>query len=194
MSAEAIQLPTAAVVPSLPSNYGDRFVLAVREYLHANGFTRLGQINAKILAEIAQRFHDKNAAAVKTKRKLECEEDWLLSLEADPAMQGVDVRRELGRAQYWCKQNRRVCTRPFFSNWLLKAEKTVNFTYDGASSRPVKVAPPKPTLTADAPVAGWPLILRNEVSGIDASQVDAFCAADWSDLPKQIRETIIKFA
>lgn len=194
MSTDAIQIPSAALVPALPSNYGDRFVISVREYLQSNGFTRLGQINASILSEIAQRFHDKNAAVVKTKRKLASEDEWLKELEADPAMRGLDVRRELGKCQFWCKNNGVVCTRKRFSNWLLKAERTVTHTYDGASSRPVKVEQPKPALSIESPVAGWPLILRNEVAGIPEKDIEAWCGGDWADLPQQIRQLIVQSA
>jgi len=177
------------------STYGDRFVQAVREYLHQNGLKSLGQINAKILGDLAQRFHEKDAAANKTMKKLASEEEWLKELEADPALRGLDIRRELGRCQFWCKNNRVVCTRPRFHNWLLKAERSVTHTYDGASSRPAPIAPPKPVLTAEKPVPGWPLILRNaNHPSLNNADLDAFCASDWKELPQQIRQLIVQSA
>ncbi len=53
----------------MSANYGEQFTFAVREYLQANGLKSLGQINAKVLADIAQRFHEKFMGAQK-KRKV----------------------------------------------------------------------------------------------------------------------------
>jgi hypothetical protein len=104
-------------------SYGSRFAKCVADYLAANGLKSLGQINARILAELSQEFHDKNKAVVKRQVKLAAEEEWLSELEANPVSAGLDVRRELGKAQFWCRENRRVCTRRFFTNWLIKAER-----------------------------------------------------------------------
>lgn len=53
------------------------------------------------------------------------DEEWIVSLETEPALAGVAVRVELAKAQFWCKNNNRKCTRRFFINWLGKAERTV---------------------------------------------------------------------
>ena len=173
--------------------YGHRFSLAVAEYLKANNLKSLGQINGRILADIAQQFHDNEKKVVKRAVKLASDEDWLRGIESDPAMQGCDVRQELGKAQFWCKSRQRQCTRKFFENWLLKAEKTVVRSYDGATSRPPKPQPPPPRYTVDAPVPGWPLILRNYLD-IPESEADALCQLDWSQLPTTIRQQIITAA
>ncbi len=52
-----------------PRPYGDNFVLAVRKYLHDNSLKSLGQINAEILADLAQRFQDHYAGQQKAKKK-----------------------------------------------------------------------------------------------------------------------------
>jgi len=181
---------------SLPaSTYGDRFVVAVREYLHQNGLKSLGQINAKILGELSQRFHEKDEAANKTLKKLASEEEWLKEKEGDPAFSGIDIRRQLGIAQTWCKDRNRICTRRFFNDWLIReAQKgPVVRSYDGATSKP-RIQVPKAVLTPEKPVPGWPLILRNQVTGIADEQIDAFCASDWKELPQQIRQLIVQSA
>ena len=174
-------------------NYGDQFVDSLREYMAANNIKTLGGINGTLLAELAQRFHVKFTGAQKTKRKLACEEEWIKQLEADPVTKGIDVRKELGKAQFWCKEKRRVCTRAFFTNWILKADKAVNFTYDGASSRPVK-STARPTFTTETPVPGWPLLLRSQVSDLPESEIDLLCAGDWNELPINVRTKIIAVA
>lgn len=170
--------------------YGHRFSLAVGEYLTQHGLKSLGQINGRILADLAQDFHDKNKAVVKRQVKLASDEEWLKGIEAEPAMQGIDVRQELGKAQFWCKARNRQCTRKFFENWLLKAEKTVVRSYDGATSRPAKPQPPKPTYTHSTPVPGWPLIIRTYFD-IPEEEADRLCSLDWTDLPHEIRQKII---
>lgn len=173
--------------------YGHRFSLAVAEYLKQNSLLSLGKINARILADIAQQFHDNEKKVVKRAVKLASDEEWLKGIEADPAMAGVDVRQELGKAQFWCKSRQRQCTRKFFENWLLKAEKTIVRSYDGATSKPAKPQPPKPRYTLDTPVPGWPLILRNYLN-YSEPLADQLCACDWSDLPVDVRTKIIQAA
>ncbi len=173
--------------------YGHRFSLAVAEYLKENSLLSLGKINARILAEIAQSFHDNEKKVVKRAVKLASDEEWLKGIEADPAMQGCDVRQELGKAQFWCKSRQRQCTRKFFENWLLKAEKTVVRSYDGATSKPAKPVPPPPRYTLETPVQGWPMLLRNYIP-LPADETERLCALDWHELPVTVREKIIHAA
>ncbi len=173
--------------------YGHRFSLAVAEYLKVNSLLSLGKINARILADIAQQFHDNEKKVVKRTLKMATEEEWIKGIEADPAMQGIDVRQELGRAKFWCKSRNRQCTQKFFENWLLKAEKTVVRSYDGATSKPAKPQPPKPRYTLETPVPGWPLILRNYLQTPEPL-ADVLCEKDWHDLPVDVREKIIHAA
>jgi hypothetical protein len=173
-------------------NYGDHFVDSVREYMKANEIKTLGGVNGTLLADLAQRFHEKFTGAAKTRRKLECEEEWIQQLEADPVSAGLDVRRELGKAQFWCRENTRVCTRRFFTNWLIKAERPTG-GYGGASSAPKKPTPTKPVLFPENPVPGWPLLLRTQID-VPVDQIESFCAGDWGDLPLEIRIKIIAVA
>ncbi len=173
--------------------YGHRFSLAVAEYLKQNSLLSLGKINARILADIAQQFHDNEKRVVKRQVKLASDEEWLKGIEADPAMQGCDVRQELGKAQFWCKSRQRQCTRKFFENWLLKAEKTVLRSYDGATSKPAKPQPPKPRYTLETPVPSWPMIVRNYIP-LSPEETERLCELEWNELPVDIREKIIRAA
>lgn len=168
-------------------NYGDQFVDSVKEYMRAN---ELEKVNWTLMADLAQRFQEKFTGAQKTKRKLECEEEWLRQIESDPVTEGIDVRREFGKAQFWCRERKKVCTRRFFTNWLLKAEKTVG-VYDGQTSRPKPVSI-KPSFTPETPVPGWPLLLRREIDDVPEEKIDQLCSGDWAELPLEIREKIIK--
>lgn len=175
--------------------YGHRFSLAVREYLDANKLDRLGQINSRILAEIAQGFHDNEKKVVKRAVKEAGEEAWLKELEADPAMQGIDVRRELGRCQFHFKGQGIVVSRARFKRWLLRAERDSNVSrsYDGATSKPAKPQAPKPRYTLETPVPGWPMVLRN-YTDVPSGELEWLSNLDWSQLPVGVREKIIQAA
>lgn len=60
----------------------------------------------------------------------EVDDAWLSELEASPAYAGLDVRRELGKAQAWASVNNAFISRRRFINWLNKAQ---------AMSRPVAI-------------------------------------------------------
>lgn len=51
--------------------------------------------------------------------------EWIASLSDNPAFSGIDIPLELARAQAWTAQRNRQCTRRFFTNWLLRAEKPI---------------------------------------------------------------------
>lgn len=176
--------------------YGHRFTEAVRAYLEANGLKTLGQINSRILAEIAQRFHDNERKVKKQKVKLASDEEWIKEIEAEPATQGIDVRKELGKCQFWCKSRNRVCTRRMFERWLLNpnCERTVTGSYDGATSRPKPVST-RPKYGVNTIVPGWAMLLRTvpELNFTDV-EIDAYCAQEWEELPVPVREKIIKVA
>lgn len=54
--------------------------------------------------------------------------DWIAGLKSDPAYRGIDVDRELAKAQRWATTNRRQCTRRFFTNWLNRADPAITPT------------------------------------------------------------------
>ncbi len=79
----------------------------------------------------------KNGKAKAPKKKVSdmADEEWLQHLEKQEALAGVDIRRELGKAQFWAGENGRQCTRKFFVNWLGKAPRTLTTNGHGQSSR-----------------------------------------------------------
>ncbi len=98
----------------------------------------------------------------KPKRKISValmtEDEWVSSLEREPALKGLDIRREISRAQFWAKQNKRQPTRRFILNWLLKAEKVVDLKAMGAThATGLKLPAP------DGP-EGWLVWLNTELS------------------------------
>lgn len=110
------------------------------------------------------------------------DEDWLLDLEADPANAGVDVRRELGKAQFWAKNNRRQCTRKFFVNWLLnpRIERVIGAQGAGASS----FKRPAPDVYVEPD--GWRPVAERLFPGTDIG------ARAWGDIGTDIRKKILE--
>ncbi len=86
--------------------------------------------------------HDACLPAVKPRAKAQTstDSDWITDLEQDPALAGIDVKKQLGMAQFWCRNNSRLCTRKFFVNWLGKADRIVTVNADGKSSKVTLVA------------------------------------------------------
>ncbi len=64
----------------------------------------------------------------------ETDEEWLATLKQLPAYVGIDIERELSKAQAWGIEHRRKCSRRFFVNWLNRAEHPM--TSNGADNRP----------------------------------------------------------
>ena len=87
---------------------------------------------------IVDAFFDKKAPKRKPKAtpvSKMTDDEWIAYLEADPAMSGIDVKRELGKCQFWCRDRGVKFSRRRFSNWLLKAERTITTSGAGQSSR-----------------------------------------------------------
>lgn len=105
--------------------FGEKCAEAVRDYLQRNGIKQ-SQLTGALLAELIDRVKKQEDEAGKRKKQLATEENWLREIEADPALAGVNVRKELAKAQFWCRHNNRACTRRFFVNWVNKAERIVS--------------------------------------------------------------------
>ena len=51
--------------------------------------------------------------------------DFIEQLKRDPFNTGIDIDRELLRAQKWCRQKGRRCTQRFFEKWVGRADRLV---------------------------------------------------------------------
>jgi hypothetical protein len=61
------------------------------------------------------------------------DEEWLAMLCADPAYEGVDVRRQTARARVWFAERKRPLTRAALLSWLNR-------------ERPISPPPPPPDI------------------------------------------------
>lgn len=82
--------------------------------------------------EAVQGVYDAQQPARPVKRKetapkavSEIDDAWLEELEENPAYQGIDVRRELGKAQAWASLRSVGVSRRRFINWLNRAAQEV---------------------------------------------------------------------
>jgi hypothetical protein len=105
-----------------------------------------GKISQKLWEEKCEDFHAawhraNDPKKVKRAAKTTTDEEWIAALESDPANAGLNVRQELGRANFWARENHRICTRRFFANWLLKAERNVDAATNMHAPRKPAAAP-----------------------------------------------------
>jgi len=78
---------------------------------------------------------------VSRKRPKEADQDWIAELEANEAYRGIDIKRELGKAQAWASVKGVGVTRQRFVNWLNKVERPVSINGAGQTSFPKPAAP-----------------------------------------------------
>lgn len=159
---------------------------AVREYLFSNGLKQ-SQLTGAFLAEIINRTLDFQDNLLRKKKQLATEADWIAELEKEPHLQGVAVRKELAAAQFWCKNNARVCTRRFFVNWLNKAERSAVISPGGngpeINRKDVYTEPP-----------GWraSAVIPARLS-VSAATWQNICATAWADLSVDLRASILRY-
>jgi hypothetical protein len=78
--------------------------------------------------------------------------EWLESLEQNPAYAGIDIKRELGKAQAWASVRKVGVSQMRFLNWLNKAQVSERpIQYNGAGATSFKPA----TAQAPSEPAGW---------------------------------------
>lgn len=119
--------------------------------------------------------------APKKKRSMvgQCDEEWIAELEADPAFAGIDIKRELGKAQAWAKYRGKLTTRRSFINWLLKAERTVGYDGTGRSS-----TQPSTAINPYAEPENWRERARQAFGDIELP-------GTWAELGLQTRKAIL---
>lgn len=112
------------------------------------------------------------------------DEEWIVSLETEPALAGVGVRTELAKAQFWCKNNSRKCSRRFFVNWLGKAERIV--THAGGKS----VVRTDDIYTEPT---GWRTCEAARAALKFSVEIWAnICAKEWANLSPDLRASILR--
>jgi len=62
--------------------------------------------------------------------------EWLDSLEANPAYQGIPIRREHAKMAEWCRVNGKQPSRRRFINWLNRAEQPMNMNRPTTKPKP----------------------------------------------------------
>lgn len=171
---------------------GEHIAQAVRDYLTTNGLKQ-SQLTGKTLAELADRTLAHLEKLEKKKKRLATEDEWLREMKDDPAMVGVDVCKALAEAQFWAKNNSRVCTRQFFTRWLLSPRNRPVLNGGGHAPKPPKA----PNTEASFP--GWLKIL-NELYPMSVYspgglfEVKVECDFEWARLDAGVRKAICEEA
>ena len=113
-----------------------------------------------------------DAALVNPRTMQKPTREWLEEMRRDPANEGLDVDRELSKAQLWCNEHRKMCTRRFFVNWLNKAERVI-----GPGQTAIKSLPE---------VLGWREYFEERSAELGSPPV----AASWEALTRTQREMV----
>lgn len=151
---------------------GQRAVAAIRAHLAASGTSW-----AKLTGDVVAQIIDDAEAKEQPKRTIaKPTQEWLDDLRNDPANEGLDVDKELTRAQLWCNQNRRVCSQRFFVNWLMKAERVI--------------APGRVAINALPELQGWRLFLEERAAEFPLDGSPQQIPVTWDELPRSTREVI----
>ncbi len=140
-------------------------------------------IQAAIIGEFARISEKKLPAAKKPAPQNSMpDEEWIATLEANPAYQGIDVKREIGKCQAWSGLRNAVVTRRRVVAWLNKAEKTVGYNGQGKTS-----ATPTGTISLDPYVE--PPEWKKRFIFVYGRDVEV--PEKWSDIGLTIRKDIL---
>lgn len=169
------------------TNFGDYFEQGIRLYLNVHGLKGLGAINGRILNELADKLYADYQAALRREKKKETALDWIEEMEQDPANKGLDVRSELVKAEFWCKNNSRVCTRRFFVGWLLKADRSVK----PVNSVNTGISRPDPY---KEPSWDWRRAIAVKWEKHDYPDRDLWEEGKWLDVPLTVRNDVLREA
>jgi hypothetical protein len=132
-------------------------------------------------APLTQKLLPKGVGMASKPKKLlpnASDEDWLKELEANPAYRGIDIRRELGKAQAWASVRGVGVSQRRFINWLNKAMTDRPLTTVGSNFAA------RPQQSQSEP-AGWREWVRE--NSTDASNADK----PWSALDPVAQKYII---
>lgn len=168
-------------------NRGQAIASAVRDYLTSNGLKQ-SQLTGDILAEIANRVLDHIDKQHAKQARLATEEEWIASLEKQPHLENVNIRRELAAAQFWCQNNRRQCTRRFFVNWLNNAVGRASIISPGGNEQK------KEQFDVYTEPRGWKYSSHAQQSvygGVDDETWKRICERGWFELGTLERRAII---
>lgn len=174
-------------MPRYP-DFGTAFARYVAGYLEEQGLKTLGSIDRARLALLAQGFLDtyKPPSIPKATPVLpETDDQWLLGVAANPAYQGLDVRREVEKCRAWASVNGKKPSRRRIVNWLNKATDNLPITskVNGAAEQ---MASRTDRLYTEPEGNGWLAWRAKIFQGVD------FDSDRWGDMSLSVKAEILK--
>lgn len=109
------------------------------------------------------------------------DEEFLAELESLPVYEGIDIKRELGKAQTWYKLRGKVATRMCVINWLNKADRTVGYNGVGKTS----AVPDANIRSPYVEPANWQQMATRAFPHLD------FTEKRWEDISILVRKDIL---
>lgn len=141
-----------------------------------------GKIPEERWIQIVQDLYDEDIDTMKPEKPKmvgEADEAFIKTLEAMPAYQGIDIRRELGKAQAWASVNGKAITRRRFINWINKVERPVGVNGDYLANR-------QPSQSLREP-PGW----REKLELVNPESRYVIDQRPWEDWPQHEQKTIL---
>lgn len=130
--------------------------MTFREQLQSAAVAKSRELKRKMLwsevIDLAEKIHNaevgevlKKHPTIFNKKAAELTDaEWVASLEVEPHLSGVNIKREINACQFWCKNNKKLPTRRRILNWLAKAERVVDLKASGAQYATGLKIPPAP--------------------------------------------------
>ena len=146
-----------------------------------------GTLNKEQWLKVAQGFLDSDRLPKRPSVQMLTQagdEAWIAYLESLPHLQGIDIKREIGKCQLWTQTNTgKGPTRRRIINWLNKAERTVLFNGQGQSS----FTPQRREVTQSIPEPqGWSARIQAHDS------LGVLAGRDWNSLNPYYQKQIVK--
>lgn len=109
----------------------------------------------------------------RSRRKTQCDGDWLKELQENPAYQGIDVNRLYGKMVAWCKEKNKQPTRLRLLNWLNREDVPLRPDMPSIGEEGAKASKPlSPVGEALCAAVGW------QPGALDHSQYFTICEAE----------------
>ena len=124
-------------------NFSEHAFEACCRYSEFVGGRRLNKTEWLQAMQDAYDSYSHEAPKIRATRIKAVDAEWLKELEKNPAYAGIDIKRELGKAQAWASVRKVGVSQMRFLNWLNKAQvsdRPIQFNGAGATSFPTPSA------------------------------------------------------
>lgn len=166
--------------------FGETLVTAVSDYLTQNSLTSMGQINRKVLAELADRTHTHYIRQMEKREQALSNEEWLARLQKQEGELGLNVRQQYAMATVWYENNGQTLTRRKFIKWLKEADRPLNTGQTKPDKAIIRLDP------YQVPVWDWMRVIATKWPKESHPDRPSYEEMPWREVPITVRQEILK--